>query len=1508
MKNITRLLQLLIILASSIPSVIAQSADVSPCQSKKSVPSSKAQFDLQFEWPVGVGGGEVGIETDGNYIYTTKWNGSDFYRYGMDGTYIESFTCGTASAVRDLAYSGTYFYGGAAATTVFEMDFTAQTTVSTFTAPTACRAIAYNEDDGYFYANNWGTPITAFTLTGANMGSFPVGPTGDSYYGFAYESPSYAGNGPFLWGYAQVGTTLNELIQISLPEGTETGVYFDVGSILSANDIAGGMCIDNNLVSGYWTIMGTCQNVNIWGVELAPSGPLPTIDAGVQSIVAPNSGMGLGTAEAVTIKVKNFGTSPISNVAVWFTMDGGAQVNETVSTTINGGDTYDHTFATTVDLSATGSYVFQACTDYPGDENGDNDCANKTVVNSTPAYCPASTTTEDECIGNVLCGSIDNTTGWQGGVGDYTAQSTSIDAGSSEAIFVTSGCNILASDAVSAWVDWNANFVFDVGGNEEFILTNVGSSGIIYTGNIAVPAGTPEGDYRMRVRMVYIAVPDPCGNSSYGEVEDYTITVGQGVFLEPPTNFMAEVQNDVNVYCTWTAPTGGGEGEWIQWDAGINTGNGIGLTNGGTFYVASHWMPAELAPYDGQEITMISIFANGDSAATYTLMAWTGPNAGTQIMSQAVGSFTVNKFNEISLSTPITIDASDELWFGYGVTHSAGTLPAGCDDGPAIAFSGDMISLDNITWVSMSTVYGLNYNWNLAACLEESDGSPAQLMVKKVNQNVSSGSFVTNESVNFSKKFNPSVSKALLGYNVYRKGDMIGYTAVTNYLDENLPCGTYTYYVTAVYDEGESGPSLAPNVLLVCIEADLTVLLEGPYSDENMLTGLNSKDLIPLTQPFNVWPWFYDGIESVADIPSPDIIDWILVELRETPGDASLATPRKIIAQKAGFLRKDGKIVEADASANNPLTFNVSVVENLFAVIWHRNHLGIMSAQPLTNIEDTFYYNFSSGENQVLGGLLGHKQLAPDKWGMVSGDGNADGFIDLNDKTDIWMVQAGNEGYNSGDYNLDGQVNNPDKNEFWLPNIGKSEMVTDCPPFPISNAGPDQTGVCAPTALEANTPLNGTGLWTIIYGIGGMIDYPFDPVSSFTGINGNSYILKWSISTICDTAFDEVAISFLDSPYAANAGPDQTDACSPTILHANNPSVGNGMWSIVDGIGGIIDDPLNRHSSFAGVYSNTYILRWTISTICDTIYDDVVISFVENPIPDAADAGPDKINVYSPIILAANTPSNGTGIWSIIDGVGGGINDPFDPESSFGGMGGDTYILRWTIYMCSDSSYDDVSIVFNPTFSCGQGFFDTRDGRVYNTVNIGDQCWFAKNINIGIQIDGAVNQQNNSIIEKYCYANDENNCNVSGGLYQWNEMMQYSTMSGVQGVCPDGWHIPDDDEWCMVTEHIDPSVNCNNIGWSGTNVGSKMKSTSGWSGGCNANNNSGFTALPGGHRTYVGNFTSGSNTTYFWSSSMNISNTAWYRLLECNETEIHRNNFERARGLSVRCVKDSGPQ
>ena len=130
---------------------------------------------------------------------------------------------------------------------------------------------------------------------------------------------------------------------------------------------------------------------------------------------------------------------------------------------------------------------------------------------------------------------------------------------------------------------------------------------------------------------------------------------------------------------------------WLQWDNGINNGNGIGLTNGGTFYVASRWEPEYLIPYYGFYLTEVAFVPVEDTAAEFVIKVWKGNNAGTLVASQEVTDFIVNEWNHVILENPVLIDTTQELWFGYSVTHEPGTQPAGCDDGPAISYKGDMI-------------------------------------------------------------------------------------------------------------------------------------------------------------------------------------------------------------------------------------------------------------------------------------------------------------------------------------------------------------------------------------------------------------------------------------------------------------------------------------------------------------------------------------------------------------------------------------------------------------------------------------------------------------------------------------------------------------------------------------------------------------------------------------------------------------------------------------------------
>ena len=101
---------------------------------------------------------------------------------------------------------------------------------------------------------------------------------------------------------------------------------------------------------------------------------------------------------------------------------------------------------------------------------------------------------------------------------------------------------------------------------------------------------------------------------------------------------------------------------------------------------------------------------------------------------------------------------------------------------------------------------------------------------------------------------------------------------------------------------------------------------------------------------------------------------------------------------------------------------------------------------------------------------------------------------------------------------------------------------------------------------------------------------------------------------------------------------------------------------------------------------------------------------------------------------------------------------------------------------------------------------DERDGRIYKTVKIEDQWWMSENLNYGTLIKSNVLQTNNDTVEKYYYGDSDSAYIKHGGLYQWDEAMNYSKDTAAQGICPLGWHIPTKNDWNMVMEKYNPTV------------------------------------------------------------------------------------------------------
>lgn len=183
-------------------------------------------------------------------------------------------------------------------------------------------------------------------------------------------------------------------------------------------------------------------------------------------------------------------------------------------------------------------------------------------------------------------------------------------------------------------------------------------------------------------------------------------------------------------------------------------------------------------------------------------------------------------------------------------------------------------------------------------------------------------------------------------------------------------------------------------------------------------------------------------------------------------------------------------------------------------------------------------------------------------------------------------------------------------------------------------------------------------------------------------------------------------------------------------------------------------------------------------------------------------------------------------------------------------------------------------------------------GKTYKTVQIGGQCWLKENLDVGIM----ASQSNNGIIEKYCYNNDPANCTIYGGLYLWNEAMQYVTTEGAQGICPTGWHMPTLAEYQTLVTTLSNDAN-------------SLKAIGQGSGNGAGTNTSGFSALLAGAKGYsggpyqgLGEWSSfyvgknGSCGTYACVYSMGIvSNSSAITLGE---------GAMPSWGLSVRCIKD----
>jgi len=216
--------------------------------------------------------------------------------------------------------------------------------------------------------------------------------------------------------------------------------------------------------------------------------------------------------------------------------------------------------------------------------------------------------------------------------------------------------------------------------------------------------------------------------------------------------------------------------------------------------------------------------------------------------------------------------------------------------------------------------------------------------------------------------------------------------------------------------------------------------------------------------------------------------------------------------------------------------------------------------------------------------------------------------------------------------------------------------------------------------------------------------------------------------------------------------------------------------------------------------------------------------------------------------------------------------------------------------------------------SCGDPIVDSRDGKTYNTVTIGTQCWTASNMNVGTKLaDASIIPTNDSLIEKWCYDNSDANCNSDGGLYTWSEANNLAASCDTttctppinnQGICPTGWHVPTDQEYMIMEESLGmcsgTGAGCSGAtSWRGTDQGDKLK----------LGGSSGFNGIYSGFRYTNNTFNDLGATALIWSASQNDALMSWRRDISSGNSQVYRDyGLYKATGLSVRCVSDTAYQ
>jgi len=507
-------------------------------------PADREMWDLLFSFNT-TSSSQGGVATDGEFIYTSSFSSEMFRKFELDGTFVEEFVIPGIDQCGCMTYDGQYFYGAAGSLSdgIYMLDLENHSLVQTISVSASTFiAIGHLSFDpeladgaGGFWVGYW-AEMAAVDRDGneivANVGT-PGGIAGTGYDNITDP------DNPCLYAFAQTGDSNLEFYRFDINTGTYSGVIHVATDVPapSSNSVASG-CNSYINSDGKLVLLGMIDrfpdNEVVFGYEISDAFTY-TNDLSVQSLIAPVTGPGLNPDEDVIVKVMNNGTAALTGVDLQYSVTDGNEVQGPftvhVANTLNPGEFLNVTFDDQADLSAPGMVYHFTITTLTVDENSANDVLEKDVENTSGVYCFASGAGGSEYISGVIMADVSNMSG-DDHYTDYTNDENLLihmTPGFASLLTITLA-NGYNANVGAVWIDWNGDGDFYDDGAAYVSPFGPGP----YEAVIIPPGNAPENLItRMRIRLDYNNPnPDPCGSTSFGEVEDYAIVIGGTVGIE----------------------------------------------------------------------------------------------------------------------------------------------------------------------------------------------------------------------------------------------------------------------------------------------------------------------------------------------------------------------------------------------------------------------------------------------------------------------------------------------------------------------------------------------------------------------------------------------------------------------------------------------------------------------------------------------------------------------------------------------------------------------------------------------------------------------------------------------------------------------------------------------------------------------------------------------------------------------------------------------------------------